>query len=944
MRVAVWQNHVSMAADPAGHRPMDRAAPRIEILNADHPIEATEVRARQLADAIDAWRRGLGAEAELLARAVAARDPDHVDAHRLLTEVLASADRRSEAIGAARRVIELAPRDAPAHRRLADLLSRGGDTAAAVAMLERSLELEPDNARALSNLGNLMTGQGRTGEAITLLTQAIARQPDYPAAWVNLGVALVRSGRLDEAIDSYRRALTLNPRFPEALLNLASAYGRAQKPSAALDCYEQARALRRPDADALTGCGEAYLVLKRYVEALASFDDALMLAADLRPARLGRIHALLGLKRPAAALAACDAILDGEAPPPGTRGLRATALLALDRVPDALRDANEAAVENPDDAQTFITLGFAALRSGTPEPALFAFDRATRLAPTIAKAHAGRANALEALGRATDAIDAYEEAARLDPTVPDVFLRSGLLMLNVGFGAAALAAFDAVLALDAAHLGAKEARAMALLALGRHEEASRAFIELDACAPGLDYLPGYVFNLKLWCCDWTDYESARGDIVARVGRGERADVPLSFLAHGADPAEQRSCAEIYVADKCAVGAADVARVARADRPRLRIAYLSYDLRDHPVAQLTAGLFEAHDRSRFEIYGLCAAADDNSGLRRRLRAAFDHFEDVSALPDKAIAERIAALDIDLLVDLGGHTLGSRTRVLAYRPAAVQIAFLGFPGTLGGAFVDYLVADRHVIPEEERIHYAEQVIYMPDTYLPFDFMRPLPPPPDRREAGLPDEALVFCCFNAPFKFTPAVFHGWMRVLQAVPAGVLWLREASAAVRRNLAREAAARGVDPKRLIYAARAPTTEDHLARFALADIFLDTTPYNAHTTAGEALAAGVPVITRRGRTFASRVATSLLHAVDLGHLSAETPTAYERLAIDLALSPATLAAAKAHLRRVRSSAPLFDTLRFCRHLEDAFVEAAARQRRAERPSPLHVERRSSGLP
>jgi protein O-GlcNAc transferase len=895
-----------------------------------------------LADALDAWRRGLGPEAELLARAVVARDPRHVDAYRLLTELLTAADRRSEAIGAARCVIELAPLDAAAHRRLAELLSRDGDATAAVTLLERSLQLEPDNVRALSNLGNLLTGQGRAAEAIVMLKRAIGCQPDYAAAWVNLGVALVRSARLDEAIDSYRRALDLNPRFPEAWLNLASAYGKALQPTAALDCYQRARALRRPDAGTLTGCGEVYLALRRFTDALTSFDEALTLTPGMSAAHLGRVHALLGLKRPAAALAACDSLLEREAPPPGTPGLRATALLALDRVADALRDAARAADADPNDAQSFITLGFAALRSGTPERALAAFDTATRLAPALAKAHEGRAGALETLGRAREAIDAYEEATRLDPTSVGVWLSSGLSMLKVGFGASALAAFDAVLALDGGHVGAKEARAMALLALGRHEEAAQAFADLEACAPSLDYLPGYVFNLRLWCCEWNDYEAASRGIAAGIVRGERADVPLSFLAHATDPAAQRSCAEIYVADRCvAVGTAQAARPVGAARSRLRVAYLSYDLRDHPVAQLSAGLFESHDRSRFEVYGLSATADDGSGLRRRLGTAFEHFDDVSAMSDKAIAERVAALGIDILVDLGGHTLGSRTGALAYRPAPVQISFLGFPGTLGGNLVDYIVADEHVIPEEERLYYAEQVIYMPDAYLPVDFARPLPPPPGRREVGLPEDAVVFCCFNAAFKFTPAVFDGWMRVLRAVPSGVLWLREGPAAMRRNLAREAATRGVDPNRLIYASRVPTADDHLARFALADLFLDTTPYNAHTTASEALAMGVPVITRHGRTFASRVATSLLHAVDLGHLSAQTPADYERVAIELALSPVKLADTKGHLRRVRHSAPLFDTERFCRHLEDAFFEATARQRREERPSPLYVARRPS---
>jgi predicted O-linked N-acetylglucosamine transferase (SPINDLY family) len=353
-----------------------------------------------------------------------------------------------------------------------------------------------------------------------------------------------------------------------------------------------------------------------------------------------------------------------------------------------------------------------------------------------------------------------------------------------------------------------------------------------------------------------------------------------------------------------------------------------------------GLIESHDRARVETYGFCAAPDDGSEVRRRLDAAFEHLEEVGTLSDAALAARIAARQIDVLIDLGGHTFASRTRVLAYRPAAVQMSFLGFPGTLGTDFIDYLIADRHVIPEAEREHYAEQLIYLPDSYLPAD-AAPMPaPPPGKAAAGLPEDAFVFCAFHAPFKITPELFDSWMRVLHAAPAAVLWLREGPASMAANLAREAGARGVDPARLIYAPRLAGAEAHRARFALADVFLDTTPYNAHSTAGEALAAAVPIITRRGRSFASRVATSLLHAVDLGHLSVEEPADYERLAIRLAQRPAELAALKAHLRDARRSAALFDTPRFCRHLEEAFLLAADRQRRALPPHTFFVTARS----
>ncbi len=788
-----------------------------------------------LAHAVDAWRSGSREEAERLARALIARDPNDLDPHRLLQEILTSSDRVVEAIEVARRLIELSPRDAATHRRLADLLSRRGDASAAIAVFEESLAIEPGNARALNNLGQLLTREGRAEKAIEILSRAIALNPSYAPALVNLGVAYARTGSIQRAIDCYQHALALNPRLTEALVNLGGAFLRSNRSEAALDCYDRAIALSPPDPRTLAGRGEVLLALKRYRDALASFDGALHGSPGLGAAQLGRAHAL------------------------------------------------------------------------------------------------------EALGRAAEAIDAYHQAAACDPADASVYMSSGQMMLRLGSGASALAAFDALLALDRDHLLGKEGRAKALVSLGRHEQALHALGDLMKCAAPVDYLPGYHFYAQLCCCDWSGYESTRRDIAAGVDGGERVDVPLSFLAHSPEPDEQLACARIYAAAECAVSAR-VTRAVRADANRLRIGYLSSDFRDHPVAQLTAALFECHDRSRFETYGFCAAPNDGSDMRRRLAAAFEHFEDVSALPDERLAEHIAALGMDILIDLGGHTSGSRTRVLAYRPAAVQISFLGFPGTLRADFIDYLIADRQVIPEADRRHYAEQVIYLPDSYLPTGFAGRQPPAPTRAAAGLPDEGFVFCCFNAPFKFTPDVFGGWTRILKAVPTSILWLRAGSAAMKRNLEREAAERGVDPARLIWAPRVPSIEEHVARLALADVFLDTSPYNAHTTASEALAAAVPVITQRGRTFASRVATSLLHAIGLDHLSVDTPADYERLAIELAQSPTGLAALKAHLKRARSSAPLFDTVRYCRHLEDAFVEAAARVRRGEPPDTPSVRR------
>jgi protein O-GlcNAc transferase len=556
----------------------------------------------------------------------------------------------------------------------------------------------------------------------------------------------------------------------------------------------------------------------------------------------------------------------------------------------------------------------------------------------LARAYVGRGLALAAAGRGAEALAAYQRAAELNPHDPALFLEVGHLMLRMGRIGNAHAAFSTALQLAPDSLPALEGRTKTLLALNRHEEAQPGLDALWDAVPEQDYLQGLKFNAQLHCCDWSEFETQRRAIADRVRRGERADNPFSFLVHSDSPADQRRCAQIYALDRCGVRASIARAPVNRRDSRLRIAYLSADFCDHPVGQLMAGVFESHDRSRFETYAFSAGPSDHSPLRRRLECTFDHFLEIAEMQDAAVAARMNELAIDVAVDLGGHTTGSRTRVLALRPAPVQVALLGFPGTSGTNFIDYIIADRHVIPEADRIHYTEQVIYLPDSYIPGHLPETVHPPPGRRAAGLPASGAVLCCFNAPYKISPTVFALWMRILRRVPDGRLWLRDASDAVKRNLAREAGRSGVDPIRLVYAPRVSTLALHHARLSLADVFLDTQPYNAHTTAADALGAGVPVITLRGNTFASRVATSLLHAVGLHHLSARTPEHYEDLAVGLASTPGHLAGLKDHLRRQRSASPLFDTVRFCRHLEAAYIEVCARHDRGERPSTLSVAR------
>jgi predicted O-linked N-acetylglucosamine transferase (SPINDLY family) len=353
--------------------------------------------------------------------------------------------------------------------------------------------------------------------------------------------------------------------------------------------------------------------------------------------------------------------------------------------------------------------------------------------------------------------------------------------------------------------------------------------------------------------------------------------------------------------------------------KIRIAYVSPDLREHPVGHLMCGVFERHDKNRFETYAISLGIDDGSRLRARMVKAFDHFIDVRAMGSLQIAQLMREHEIDVAIDLAGYTSDSRTEVFSYRPVPAQVGYLGYPGTMAVPNIDYILADQYVIPAADQQYYTEQVVYLPDTYLPTDgSVKIAERTPTRAECGLPEQGIVFCSFSHDYKINPALFDIWMRILARVPGSVLWLMSRVEVSKANLRREAQARGIDPARLIFAERVPLVEDHLARYRQADLFLDTHPYNAHTTAADALMAGLPVLTYMGHSFPSRVAGSLLHALGMEELATTSFEQYEELAVRLASSPELLAGVKARTRANRDSYPLFDTERFCRNLEAVY--------------------------
>jgi predicted O-linked N-acetylglucosamine transferase (SPINDLY family) len=475
------------------------------------------------------------------------------------------------------------------------------------------------------------------------------------------------------------------------------------------------------------------------------------------------------------------------------------------------------------------------------------------------------------------------------------------------------------------------------MTLGRHAEAAESFARLARADPNFEHALGNRVHAMQQICAWDGLAELLGELGTRVRAGKPVATPWVMAAASDSAADQLRCAQMFTRDLYPPTANPLWRGERYAHDRIRVCYVSADFHDHATASLIAGLFEAHDRTRFEPIAISLGPDRQDGLRSRIESAFERFADMRTNSDAEIAGHIRRMEVDIAVDLKGFTRNCRPGIFARRPAPVQVSYLGYPGTMGAPYMDYIIADRHVIPADQQAFYAERVVYLPDSYQINDDKREISGGAlTRAEAGLPESGFVFCCFNRSYKITPEVFDVWMRLLTKVPGSVLWLFEGFPAAAANLRAEAERRGVAPERLVFAPPQPLAE-HLGRHRLADLFLDTVPCNAHTTASDALWAGLPVVTCLASTFAGRVAASLLHAVGLPELATASLDQYEALALKLAGDPALLAEVKAKLAGNLHTAPLFDTARACRNIEAAYTAMWQRQQRGDAPAGFSID-------
>lgn len=750
------------------------------------------------------------------------------------------------------------------------------------ALIKAELRFPP----AFDLLGNIHLRRGAFVEAEQAFESALRLNPGFVEFLVNLASAQLQLRKREEAVANARAALKQAPGHRRALAALGMALRQLDRFDEAVEC---ARAMIAADPNfppAHADLGAALDGLGRHEEALACYEHALSLAPGFAEVSYAKGKALTALERwTEAETALREALRLKPALFMAYAGL-ADLLVSAGRHDEALAELKRAVAAFPREATLRLALGIRYQESGQLAAAEREFVTALDLNPDYAAAFCRLGDVFQALGRLRDAQNAYERAFSSDGTMVAALLGLGRVCLE----------------------------------MGRDDLSVTYLTRAYAMAPDHPSLLDMLVLAQLQTCSWTGIEEARAVLIERI-RGDQAAVnPFVAILAGADSREQWLSARQWARQ---ITPADAPMFHHRPNPagaghKIRVGYLSSDLHEHAIGYLTVGIFENHDRETFELHAYSLGFEDDSPMRRRIRKAFTTFTTVQGWGAAELARRIHADGIDILVDINAYTNRGNSAALAYRPAPIQVNYLGYPGTMGASFVDYVIADPVTVPWAEQAWFAERIVHLPHCYQPNDSRRVISPrAPTRGQCGLPDDAFVFCCFNNPNKLNRATLAVWSRLLLAVPGSVLWLLDPNAAVRHNLLAEFTAAGVAADRVAFASRVPLA-DHLARHRVADLFLDTLPYNAHTTASDSLWAGLPLLTCLGGTFAGRVAASLLTAVGLPELITATMDDYEAQALRLARDPAMLGGLRRRLDAARASAPLFDTALYTRHLEAAY--------------------------
>ena len=831
----------------------------------------------------------------------------NADAHYHRGVVLQRLARLPAALASYDLVIGLNSAYAEAHSSRGTVLKEMGRLEEALQSYETALQLKPDAAEYHYNRAAVLQEMRRHPDALAGYGAAVILKPDYAEAFNNRGTILLELGDLDGAMEAFTRAIRLKPDFAEAHNNRGNVLFELAQFQDAWDSYVKATQFKPDYAMAHYNAGNALRELARPDEALASYDRAIELKPDSTDAHNNRGAVLLTLLKPDKALGAID----------------------------------QAIKLKPDSAEAHNNRGRVFFDLARPEEALACYDRAIELKPGFAEAHNNRGGVLLAFLELDKALAAIDQAIELRPDFAKAHNNRGRILFELGQVREAWGSYVKAIEFKPDYALAYKNVGDALSRLGLLDEALKNYewaLHLD---PDIRDGRGFVLYAKTRICEWSGIGNQILDLRERAGRGERvAEAFTLSLFTDHLPALQKA-AEICSDENRQANPELPAPTKSSKRTKIRLGYFSSDYFNHPVGFAIAEIFERHNKRDFEIVAFSSRRIDDDATRLRVRNAVDDFVDIGAMSDRAVALLSREMGIDVAVDLNGLTDGGRMGIFSRRAAPVQVNYLGYSGSVGAQYIDYIIADKTLIPDHSRQFYTEHIAILPHTCLPKGARigGMIPTTEDkklsRQNEGLPDSGFVFCCFNHTHKILPELFDAWMRILKRVNGSVLWLSEYNSFAGPRLQKEAQARGVDPERLIFAKRAPELQ-YMQRYCIADMFLDTWPYNAGSMARECLWAGLPLLTLTGDSYFSRMAASLLNVLELPELITSKLSEYEQTAVDLAHDPLRLKQIASKLAQNRIATPCFDTGVLTRNIEQAYTQMYERYRADLPPEDISV--------
>jgi len=761
-------------------------------------------------------------------------------------------------------------------------------------------KLEEAKKNFLSGLDNYKNGMYKEAEYHFKLSLNII--PDRLSTLTNLTTVLIKLNKLNEASDVVKKAIEIYPNNAQLHYNRGQLFEKNENFELALKAFDDAIKIQFDYPEAYNNRALVLKKLNLNEEALRSIKNAIKINPYYAEAYFNQ------------------GIL----------------LYEIGSLTDALESYNKAIQIAPDYAEAYSNRGIVQSELKMPIQSLESYDQAIKINPSFPHAHNNRGKMLHDLKRFDEAFDSYKKAIELQINYAEAYSNLGILFHETGRYEEALVSFDKAIELKPEYAEAYSNRGVVLNELNRLDEELECYYKALKYKPDFDYLFGILIHSKKFICNWNNYETDKIKLFQNITEKKKSSTSFPVLSLTDSLSLLRLTSEIWISDKKRINNSLGSIRKYKSKNKLRIGYYSADFREHPVAYLTAELFELHDKSRFELFAFYFGPEDSSKLHKRIRNSFDNFMDVRDISDRDIAFMSRKFEIDIAIDLTGITHFERVGIFSYRAAPIQLSYLGFLGTMGADYYDYLISDQIIIPEDSQKHYKEKIIYLP-SYQVNDSKREIANYIfTKDDLNLPKQGFIFCCFNNNYKINPSTFDGWIRILKAVPGSVLLLYAENSWAQDNLKNEAFKRGLSSSRLIFGSRMNRSE-YLARYKTADLFLDTFPYNAGTTASDALWAGLPVLTLMGESFASRVAASLLTSIGLTELITTTQKQYEDTAIDLAKNTIKLSVIRDKLASNKLSTLLFDTPRNTKYIENAFLQIYQRYQNDLVPDNIYVQ-------